>query len=418
MNYIKREVYLNKLIARRNNGEIKIITGSRRSGKSWLLSHVYHDYLLEQGVPEDHIISLSFDQDDENMRDDLLEVNALKAYLYERIKDDGEYYLMLDEIQEVKGFERLMNGLNAKPNVDIYITGSNSHLLSSDINTLFRGRGDEVHVYPLSFGEFCTDRTESVNELWKEYYTYGGLPGLRNHPSAEQKINYLQRLWKKTYLADVIERHHIRNSELLENLADVLCSSVGSLNNPTKLANTIQSIKQMKADRETVDRYIGYLEDAFLFESVNRYDIKGKRYFESIKKYYSVDIGLRNARLNFRQQELTHIMENVVFNHLRIFGYLVDVGVVEVREMQDGKQQQKQYEVDFIATNGQDKYYIQSAYRIDDEDKRQQELTSLKRIDDSFRKVVIVGDDIAPWTDDNGITFIGLFQFLRTGLPK
>ena len=418
MNYIKREIYLNKLIARRNNDEIKIITGSRRSGKSWLLSHVYRDYLLEQGVPEDHIISLSFDQDDENMRDDLLDAKVLKSYLHDRIKDDGEYYLMLDEIQEVEGFERLMNGLNAKPNVDIYITGSNSHLLSSDINTLFRGRGDEVHVYPLSFGEFCNDRTESVNELWKEYYTYGGLPGLRNHASAEQKINYLQRLWKKTYLADVIERHNIRNTELLENLADVLCSSVGSLNNPTKLANTIQSMKQMKADRETVDKYIGYLEDAFLFESVSRYDIKGKRYFESIKKYYSVDVGLRNARLNFRQQELTHIMENVIFNHLRIFGYLVDVGVVEVREMQDGKQQQKQYEVDFIATNGQDKYYIQSAYRMDDEDKRQQELNSLKRIDDSFRKLVIVGDDIAPWTDDNGINYIGLFQFLRSGLPK
>lgn len=418
MNYIKREIYLNKLIARQNNSEIKIITGPRRSGKSWLLSHVYRDYLLEQGVPEDHIISLSFDQDDENMRDDLLEVNALKTYLYERIKPNGNYYLMLDEIQEVDGFERLVNGLNAKPNVDVYITGSNSHLLSSDINTLFRGRGDEVHVYPLSFGEFCTDRTESVNELWKEYYTYGGLPGLRNHPSAEQKINYLQRLWKKTYLADVIERHKIRNTELLENLADVLCSSVGSLNNPTKLANTIQSVKQMKADRETVDKYIGYLEDAFLFESVSRYDIKGKRYFESIKKYYSVDVGLRNARLNFRQQELTHIMENVIYNHLRIFGYLVDVGVVEVREMQDGKQQQKQYEVDFIATNGQEKYYIQSAYRMDDDTKREQELTSLKRIDDSFRKVVIVGDDISPWTDDNGISYIGLFQFLREGIHK
>ena len=418
MNYIKREIYLNKLIARRNNGEIKIITGPRRSGKSWLLSHVYRDYLLEQGVPEDHIISLSFDQDDENMRDELLEIQAIKSYLYKRITQNGEYYLMLDEIQEVEGFERLMNGLNAKPNVDIYITGSNSHLLSSDINTLFRGRGDEVHVYPLSFREFCSERNESMNELWKEYYTYGGLPGLRNHASSEQKMNYLQRLWKKTYLADVIERHNIRNTELLENLADVLCSSVGSLNNPTKLANTIQSMKQMKADRETVDKYIGYLEDAFLFELVSRYDIKGKRYFESIKKYYSVDVGLRNARLNFRQQELTHIMENVIYNHLRIFGFLVDVGVVEVREMQNGKQQQKQYEVDFIATNGQDKYYIQSAYRIDDEDKRQQELNSLKRIDDSFRKVVIVGDDIAPWTDDNGITFIGLFQFLRMGLPK
>ncbi len=418
MDYIRREIYLNKLIARRNNGEVKVITGPRRSGKSWLLSHVYYDYLVETGVPEDHIIALSFDQDDENMREDLLEVSALKSYLYERIQDKDNYYLMLDEIQEVTGFERLVNGLNAKENVDVYVTGSNSHLLSSDINTLFRGRGDEVHVYPLSFGEFCTNRTEPVNELWKEYYTYGGLPGLRNHGSAEQKVNYLQRLWKKTYLADVVERHNLRNEDLLENLADVLCSSVGSLNNPTKLANTIHSVKQQKADRETVEKYLGYLEDAFLFESVKRYDIKGKRYFESIKKYYSVDIGLRNARLNFRQQELTHIMENIVYNHLRIFGYLVDVGVVEVREMKDGKQQQTQYEVDFIATNGQEKYYIQSAYRIDDETKREQELQSLKRIDDSFRKVVIVGDDIAPWTDENGITYIGLLQFLQKGLQS
>ena len=418
MDYIKREIYLNKLIARRNNGEVKVITGPRRSGKSWLLSHVYYDYLLEQGVPANHIIVLSFDQDDENMRDDLLDVKALKAYLYEQISDEGNYYLILDEIQEVQDFERLINGLNAKPNVDVYITGSNSHLLSSDINTLFRGRGDEVHVYPLSFGEFCMNRTEPLNELWKEYYTYGGLPGLRNHKSAEQKVNYLQRLWKKTYLADVIERHKLRNEELLENLADVLCSSVGSLNNPTKLANTIQTIKQMKADRETIDKYLSYLEDAFLFESVKRYDIKGKRYFESIKKYYSVDIGLRNARLNFRQQELTHIMENIVYNHLRIFGYLVDVGVVEVREMKDGKQQQVQYEVDFIATNGQEKYYIQSAYRISDETKREQELQSLKRIDDSFRKIVIVDDDIASWTNDDGITFMGLLEFLQKGLPS
>ncbi len=416
MNYIKRDIYLNKLIARRDNGEVKVITGPRRSGKSWLLSHVYYDYLLEQGVPEDHILSLSFDQDDENMREDLLDVKVLKEYLYERISDKGNYYLMLDEIQEVVGFERLVNGLNAKSNVDIYVTGSNSHLLSSDINTLFRGRGDEVHVYPLSFGEFCMNRTEPINELWKEYYTYGGLPGLRNHASAEQKVNYLQRLWKKTYLADVIERHKLRNEDLLENLADVLCSSVGSLNNPTKLANTIQSVKQMKTERNTVENYITYLEDAFLFESAKRYDIKGKRYFESIKKYYSVDIGLRNARLNFRQQELTHIMENIIYNHLRIFGYLVDVGVVEVREMKDGKQQKVQYEVDFIATNGQQKFYIQSAYRIDDEDKREQELKSLKRIDDSFRKIVIMGDDIAPWTNEDGITFIGLFDFLQKGL--
>ena len=418
MNYIKRDIYLNKLIARRDNGEVKVITGPRRSGKSWLLSHVYYDYLLEQDVAEDHIISLSFDQDDENMRDDLLDVKVLKAYLYERISDEGNYYLMLDEIQEVLGFERLVNGLNAKPNVDVYVTGSNSHLLSSDINTLFRGRGDEVHVYPFSFGEFCSGRTESINELWKEYYTYGGLPGLRNHASAEQKVNYLQRLWKKTYLADVIDRHKLRNEDLLENLADVLCSSVGSLNNPTKLANTIQSVKQMKAERNTIESYISYLEDAFLFESAKRYDIKGKRYFESIKKYYSVDIGLRNARLNFRQQELTHIMENIIYNHLKIFGYLVDVGVVEVREMKEGKQQKVQYEVDFIATNGQQKYYIQSAYRIDDEAKREQELKSLRRIDDSFRKIVILGEDIASWTNEEGITFVGLFEFLQKGLQE
>lgn len=415
MNYIKREIYLNKLIARRDNGEVKVITGPRRCGKSWLLSHVYYDYLLEHGVSADHIIVLSFDQDDENMRDDLLDVKVLKAYLYDRIANDGNYYLMLDEIQEVIGFERLVNGLNAKPNVDVYVTGSNSHLLSSDINTLFRGRGDEVHVYPLSFGEFCVQRAEPLNELWKEYYTYGGLPGLRNHASAEQKVNYLQRLWKKTYLADVVERHKLRNNELLENLVDVLCSAIGSLNNPTKLTNTIHSVKQMKTDRNTVDNYIGYLEDAFLFESAKRYDIKGKRYFESIKKYYSVDIGLRNARLNFRQQELTHIMENIIYIHLKIFGYLVDVGVVEMREMKNGKQQQTQYEVDFIATNGQEKYYIQSAYRMDDESKREQELQALIRIDDSFRKIVIVGDDIAPWTDENGITYIGLFQFLKNG---
>lgn len=415
MNYINRDIYLNRLIARRDNGEIKIITGSRRCGKSWLLTHIYRDYLLGQGVAEDHIIALSFDMEDENMSEDLLDIKTLKTYLYERIKDSGNYYLLLDEIQEVQGFERLVNGLNAKPNVDVYITGSNSHLLSSDINTLFRGRGDEVRIYPLSFGEFCSDRQESVNELWKEYYTFGGLPGLCNHRSAEQKTNYLQRLWQKTYLADVVERHRLRNSDMLENLADVLCSSVGSLTNPTKTANTIQSLSHIKIDRSTVDNYISYLEDAFIFESVKRYDIKGKRYFESIKKYYTTDIGLRNARLHFRQQDLSHIMENIIYNHLRIFGYLVDVGVVVSRNTENGKQHQTQFEVDFIATNGQDKYYIQSAYRIDDEAKKEQELNSLIRINDSFRKIVIVGDDIAPWTDERGITYIGLYSFLQQG---
>ena len=398
-----------------DNGEVKIITGSRRSGKSWLLSHIFYDYLLSQGVDKNHIIHISFDVDDEVVPGNLLEVSALKSYLYDRILDDKHYYIMLDEIQEVEGFERLINGLNTHENIDIYITGSNSKFLSSDIRTIFRGRGDEIHVYPLSFSEFCEGRTESISELWKEYYTYGGLPALRNHRTAEQKFNYLQRLWQKTYLADVIDRHGIKNIPALEALTDVLCSSVGSLTNPMRLSNTILSVMHVNASSETIAKYIQHLENSFLFEGVSRYNIKGKRYFESIKKYYSVDIGLRNARLNFRQQELPHIMENVIYNHLRIFGYLVDVGVIEKREMRNGQQQQSQYEVDFIATNGFQKLYIQSAYRLDTDDKKEQELKSLRNIDDSFRKIVIVGDDIATYTDEEGITYMGLFQFLLHG---
>lgn len=413
--YIQRTNYLQKLINRMDNGEVKIITGSRRSGKSWLLSHIFYDYLLSQGVDKNHIIHISFDVDDEVVPGYLLEVSALKSYLYDRILDDKHYYIMLDEIQEVEGFERLINGLNTHENIDIYITGSNSKFLSSDIRTIFRGRGDEIHVYPLSFSEFCEGRTESISELWKEYYTYGGLPALRNHRTAEQKFNYLQRLWQKTYLADVIDRHGIKNIPALEALTDVLCSSVGSLTNPMRLSNTILSVMHVNASSETIAKYIQHLENSFLFEGVSRYNIKGKRYFESIKKYYSVDIGLRNARLNFRQQELPHIMENVIYNHLRIFGYLVDVGVIEKREMRNGQQQQSQYEVDFIATNGFQKLYIQSAYRLDTDDKKEQELKSLRNIDDSFRKIVIVGDDIATYTDEEGITYMGLFQFLLHG---
>lgn len=416
MNYIRREIYLQKLINRMNNGEVKIITGSRRAGKSWLLSHIFYDYLLSIGINEDHIISISFDMDDEIGQNNLLNTIALKDYIYRCIKDESNYYIMLDEIQEVEGFERLINGLNAKENIDIYITGSNSRFLSSDIQTIFRGRGDEIHVYPLSFKEFCEGKTESIYELWKEYYTYGGLPGLRNHRTSEQKINYLQRLWKKTYLADVIERNNLKNTTLLEALTDTLCSSVGALTNPLRLSNTISSVMHIKTNSETITKYIQHLEDSFLFESVSRYNIKGKRYFESIKKYYATDIGLRNARLNFRQQELSHIMENVIYTHLRIFGFLVDVGVVEKREMQDGKQRQSQYEVDFIATNGMQKYYIQSAYRLDSEEKREQELKSLKNIDDSFKKIVIISDDIATYTDDDGITYMGLFNFLLNGI--
>ena len=415
--YIQREVYLRKLTERMGNGEVKIITGPRRSGKSWLLNRIFKDYLLGQGVAEDNIIIVSFDMDDKEETGDLTDRQALKSYLYSRITNSTTpYYIILDEVQEVEGFEKLVNGLNAKDNVDVYITGSNSHFLSSDIKTIFRGRGDEVKVWPFSFREFCTDRTEPVSELWKEYYTYGGMPGLLRQRTPEQKVAYLQRLWNKTYLDDVVERHRVKNREALSALADALCSSVGSLTNPNRISNVLRNVQNTQIDPETVSNYIGYLEEAFLFEGAKRYNIKGNKYFESIKKYYSVDVGLRNAKLNFRQQEITHIMENVIYNELRMRGFAVDVGVVEAREMRNGKSEYIQYEIDFIASNGTHKYYIQSAFSLDNEEKRQQELRSLLKVDDSFQKIAITGSDIAAYTDAKGIRFMGLFQFLLSGI--
>jgi len=411
--YVKRDTYLNRLIVRRDNGQVKAITGPRRAGKSFLLDPIYKDYLLGQGVPEDHIISISFDIEDEDTPQELLDRDKLKEYLYSRIKSDTDsYYVFLDEIQEVDGFEKIVNGLNKRANVDVYITGSNSRFLSNDIITIFRGRSDEVNVMPFNFLEFCQDRKESISELWKEYYTYGGLPALRKMPTAEQKTTYLQKLWNKTYLDDIIERHHVENREALEAITDALCSAVGSLTNTTRITNILESVRKIKISDDTVAKYIGYLEEAFLFSEAKRYNIKGNKYYENIKKYYSVDVGLRNARLNYRQLEQTHLMENVIFNELLYRGYSVDVGVVEHRVMKDRKSEYKQYEVDFIATDGNEKYYIQSAFEIESEGKREQELNSLKRIDDSFQKIVIVKDDIMPYRDNNGIYFIGLFQFL------
>lgn len=412
-NYIQREDYLNKLIARRDNDEVKIITGPRRCGKSWLLKKIYKDYLLQHGVVEDEIINVSFDMEDETSDVDLSNRETLKKYLYDRITDeDKRYYVFLDEVQEVDGFEKIVNGLNAKENVDVYITGSNSKFLSSDINTLFRGRGDEVRVNPFSFKEFCTDRDESITELWKEYYTYGGMPALRKFSSEEQKVSYLNRLWNKTYLDDVVERNDLRRRDVLESLTDSLCSSVGSLTNANRIKNLLESVQRVKVDVATVHSYIGYLQNAYLFEGAKRYDVKGNRYYDSIQKYYAVDVGLRNARLNFRQQEPTHIMENVVYNELRCRGYAVDVGVVESRTMKDGKSTFSHHEIDFVITNGKERAYIQSAYRMPDDEKREQELYSLRKTGDSFKKIVIVGEDIAPYTDAQGIQYIGLFSFL------
>lgn len=411
--YKDRPIYLQMLLEYRHNSNVKIITGPRRCGKSWLLSRIYKDYLIEDGVPEENIIMVSFDLDDENNQSELADKALLKAYLYERITDPKQqYYVFLDEVQEVNGFEKLVNGLNNKNNVDVYITGSNAHMLSSDINTIFRGRGDEIRCNPYSFKEFCAGRDEPINELWKEYYTYGGLPALRQYRTPATKAKYLKTLWTTTYLKDVIDKNNVANTTALTAMVDALSSSIGSLTNPTNIKNTLQSVQHIKIDEETVGKYLGYLEDAYLFSGAKRYDIKGKEYFKSIAKYYCCDIGLRNVRLNFRQQEGSHIMENIIYNELSSRGYLVDVGMIESREMRNGKSQYIQYEVDFIATNGIDKYYIQSAFAIESEEKRQQELRSLKKIDNSFQKIVIVGNDIATYIDDDGIIFMGLFRFL------
>ena len=418
--YIQRDVYLQKLIDSRENGSAKVVTGPRRCGKSWLLTRLYKDYLIADGVPEEDIIIVSLDMDDENNQSELADKEKLKAYLYSKITDPKRmYYVMLDEIQEVKGFEKLVNGLRAKDNIDVYVTGSNAKFLSKDISTIFRDRGQEIRCNPFSFKEFCTGRTDPFSELWKEYYTFGGMPGMLRLKTPLQKANYLQDLWKKTYLTDILERYHIKNEVALEAIADELCSAIGSLTNPTKMANSLQSIQNIKIDEATVLKYLGYICDSFLFEGSRRYDIKGKEYYKSFKKYYCVDVGLRNARLNFRQQEITHIMENVIYNELRSRDYMVDVGLVEAREMRDGKQVYIQYEVDFIVTNGIDKYYIQSAYAMPDEIKQNQELNPLRKIGDSFQKIVIQGDDIATYTNDEGIIFMGLHQFLmNSGILK
>ena len=414
--YIQRDVYLQKLIDSRENGSAKVVTGPRRCGKSWLLTRLYKDYLIADGVPEEDIIIVSLDMDDENNQSELADKEKLKAYLYSKITDPKRmYYVMLDEIQEVKGFEKLVNGLRGKDNVDVYVTGSNAKLLSKDISTIFRDRGQEIRCNPFSFKEFCAGRAEPFSELWKEYYTFGGMPGMLRLKTPLQKANYLQDLWKKTYLTDIVERYHIDKEVALEAIADELCSAIGSLTNPTKMANSLKSIQNVKIDEETVQKYLGYICDSFLFEGSRRYDIKGKEYYKSFKKYYCVDVGLRNARLNFRQQEITHIMENVIYNELRSRDYMVDVGLVEAREMRDGKQVYIQYEVDFIVTNGIDKYYIQSAYALPDEIKKNQELNPLRKIGDSFQKIVIQGDDIATYTNDEGIIFMGLHQFLMNG---
>ena len=403
---IKRDYYLQKLIDRKNNHLIKIITGIRRCGKSYLLNHLFKNYLLDNGVSSNHIIMIALDDDGNS---DLLDSKNLRKYIDDKILDDDLYYILLDEIQMVPNFEGLLNGLLRKENLDIYVTGSNSKFLSSDIITEFRGRGDEIRVYPLSFKEFYSSYVGSKEEAWIEYYTYGGLPLIMSYTKEEDKMNYLDIQKDNVYLNDVIERNNIKNKEELEKLIEIISSSIGSLTNPLKLARTFKSYnKNTLLTDKTIYNYLSYFEDAFIIEKTLRYDIKGKKYIDTPYKYYFTDIGIRNAFLNFRQQEENHIMENIIYIELKRRGFKVDVGVVEARD-KDGR---KQYEIDFIANKGNNKFYIQSVLNIDTKEKREQEEKTFMYVNDFFKKIIIVKDNIKRWRDDKGIVIMGITDFL------
>ena len=407
---IKRDTYLKKLIDRMENRSIKVITGLRRCGKSYLLFHLFYHYLLEQNVPEDHIIRIALDDEE---HEELLDRKVLSTYIKSLIEDDSTYYIFLDEVQFVDGFEKVLNGLNRLENLDIYVTGSNSKFLSSDILTEFRGRGDEVRIYPLSFSEFVSAYDGSVEEAWYPYATYGGLPLILTRKTPEQKSKYLTDLMQKVYLDDIIERNQLRGSTVMENLVNILASSIGSLTNPNKLANTFTSNGMGNISDKTISSYIDYLMDSFLISRAERYDVKGKKYISSPYKYYFTDIGLRNARLNFRQQEETHIMENIIYNELLIRGFNVDVGIVEHVETDSaGKRRQKKYEIDFVCNRGNQRYYIQSAFSMPDQEKAEQEQRSLIYTNDFFKKIIVVKDNIVPWHNELGILIIGLKDFL------
>lgn len=407
---IKRDLYLNKLIERKENQSIKIITGIRRCGKSYLLFHLFYNYLLQEGISKDHIICIALDDDE---HEELLNRKALSSYIKEQIKDDNVYYVILDEIQFVEGFEKVLNGLNRYENLDIYVTGSNSKFLSTDILTEFRGRGDEVRVYPLSFSEYTSAFDGSIDEAWYNYLTYGGLPLILTRNTPEQKSKYLIDLFQKVYLDDIVDRNHLRGDNIMEHLVDILASDIGSLTNPNKLANTFTSSGYGNVSDKTISSYISYLTDAFLISKAVRYNVKGKKYISSPLKYYFTDIGLRNARLNFRQQEENHIMENIIYNELLIRGFNVDVGVVEhMDKTADGKRTLKKYEVDFVCNRGNQRYYIQSAFSMPDKEKEKQEQRPLIYTGDFFKKIIVVKDPIIPWHNENGILIIGLKDFL------
>ena len=420
---IKRDFYLKKLISRRNNGLIKVITGIRRCGKSYLLNTIFYNYLLENGVDENNIIRFAFDSADDLylIGESLIKIDKEKrrvdpekfmAYIRSKITDNGMYYLLLDEVQMLDCFESVLNGYLRKDNMDVYVTGSNAKFLSKDIITEFAGRGDEIHMYPLSFSEFMSVYKGDKYEGLSEYMLYGGIPSVVIREDFNDKIAALENLFGEIYISDIYKRNKVRNQGELEDLLNILSSSIGSLTNPEKLKNTFRTVKKSKITANTVKKYLDYFEDSFLIESAQRYDIKGKAYIETPKKYYFSDLGLRNARINFRQFEQTHAMENIIYNELRMRGYSVDVGVVTIAENKGGKVIRKQLEVDFVCNLGSARYYIQSAYTLPDEEKLLQETKPFRKIDDSFKKIIVTKDIVPKHYDEHGILTLNIYDFL------
>lgn len=407
---IERKIYFDKVVESRHNGMIKIITGVRRSGKSYLLFELFADWLKADGVASDHIITIDL----ENRRNKALRnPDNLLVYIDSKMTDKDMYYILIDEIQLVDEFEDVLNSYLKIKNADLYVTGSNARFLSKDVITTFRGRGEEIKVFPLNFREFMSAADKNVELAFEEFMTYGGLPQVLEYKSEERKAEYLKALFAETYITDIKDRYNVKQDEELEILLDVLSSNIGSLTNPSRLANTFLSEKKVKLSDKTIKNYLDYICDSFLLEKSQRYDIKGKKYIDTPYKYYFVDLGLRNARLNFRQLEKTHMMENVIYNELRVRGFNVDVGIVPVviRD-KDGNQKRVSYEIDFVANKGNQRYYIQSAYRLDSDEKVAQEQNSLRNVDDSFKKIVIVGNPILVERDNNGITTMSVYDFL------
>lgn len=407
---IKRDRYLNLLISKKHNGLIKVITGMRRCGKSYLLFNLFKDFLLSEGIEENHIIEIAFDAYENKQ---FCDPDVLYPYLKEQIKDDGMYYVLLDEVQMLGEFEAILNSLTRMKNVDVYVTGSNARFLSKDVITEFRGRGDEVHMYPLSFAEFMSVYPGTKQDGWNEYMLYGGLPLVLSFATPDQKITFLKSLFEETYISDIVGRHNIRNKAELEELLNILSSAIGSLTNPEKLSATFRSVKNKKISSATIRKYIDYLCDSFLIDSAVRYDVKGKKYIDTPMKYYFTDMGLRNARLNFRQLEETHSMENIIFNELKIRGFNVDVGVIVHYDTNEkGNSIRKQLEIDFVCNKGSKRYYIQSAYAIPDQAKMEQEQRSLMLTGDFFKRIIITKDTPAPYYNEKGVLIMSVYDFL------